>query len=111
LRFILNKKPRFFCDNCGYEVGADVKTCPYCGRHFASIRCPACDYSGPDKMFQNGCPMCGYSSTPSSKTGKAYKSREKKPRRPAESLPTWALILSVLALFVVIWLFSWLITR
>ncbi|MCL2176152.1 MAG: hydrogenase maturation nickel metallochaperone HypA, partial [Treponema sp.] len=33
----MKKKPRFFCDNCGYEVSSDVKLCPYCGRHFASI--------------------------------------------------------------------------
>jgi RNA polymerase subunit RPABC4/transcription elongation factor Spt4 len=107
----VKKKPRFFCDNCGYEVGADVKTCPYCGRYFASIRCPACDYSGPDKMFQNGCPMCGYSSAPPPQKAKSYKPREKKPRHKAEPLPTWAFILSILALFGIIWLLSWLIFR
>jgi len=104
----VKKKPRFFCDNCGYEVGGDVKVCPYCGRHFASIRCPACDYSGPDKMFQNGCPLCGYSSVPLS--GKNTP-REKRRGRTAEPLPTWALILSIIGLFVVILLLSWLVIR
>jgi len=104
----VKKKPRFFCDNCGYEVGGDVKICPYCGRHFASIRCPACDYSGPDKMFKNGCPLCGYSSVPLS--GKSTP-REKRHGRTAEPLPTWALILSIIGLFVVILLLSWLVIR
>jgi len=110
----LKKKPRFFCDNCGYEVGSDVKTCPYCGRYFASVRCPKCDYSGPDKMFLNGCPMCGYSATPKpEKTApKKPKKRAKKPRQyHAEPLPTWALIASIIALIVVIALLSYLITR
>jgi len=108
---VKKKKPRFFCDNCGYEVGSDVKTCPYCGRYFASIRCPNCDYSGPDRMFQNGCPMCGYSSSPPPKAGKAYNIRKKKHRHKEEHLPGWALILSFIGLFVVILLLSWLITR
>ena len=60
----MDKTPRFFCDNCGYEVGHEVKTCPYCGRHFASVRCPSCDFTGADKMFLNGCPLCGYSAAP-----------------------------------------------
>jgi len=105
----MKKKPRFFCDNCGYEVSSDVKACPYCGRFFSSIRCPACDYSGPDKMFQNGCPMCGYSAPPPQKTGN--KPRRKKNRRTAETLPSWALILSIIVFLVIIWLFSYLITR
>jgi len=105
----VSKKPRFFCDNCGYEVGGDVKICPYCGRHFASIRCPVCDYSGPDKMFQNGCPLCGYSAAPA-KASKAKKSRDKKLQQ-AEPMPVWALIFSIIGLLVIIWLLSWLITR
>jgi uncharacterized membrane protein YvbJ len=107
----VKKKPRFFCDNCGYEVGSEVKACPHCGRYFASVRCPACDYSGPDRMFQNGCPMCGYSAAPPPKANKAYKPREKKSRHTEEPLPTWALILSVIALFVVVLLLFNLIIR
>jgi predicted nucleic acid-binding Zn ribbon protein len=60
-------------------------------------------------MFQNGCPMCGYSAPPPQKAGN--KPHGKKPRRAAEPMPAWTLILSVIALFVVVWLFSYLITR
>jgi hypothetical protein len=105
----VKKKPRFFCDNCGYEVGSDVKACPHCGRYFAAIRCPVCDYSGPDKMFQNGCPMCGYSSAP---PPKVYTPRDKKHRHGgSEPLPGWALLLSILGLLFVVLLLAWLITR
>jgi len=106
---VKKKTPRFFCDNCGYEVGGDVKACPYCGRYFAAIRCPACDYSGPDRMFQNGCPMCGYSSAP---PPKEYSPRKKKQHHhEAEPMPGWMLLLSILGLLAVILLLSWLIFR
>jgi ssDNA-binding Zn-finger/Zn-ribbon topoisomerase 1 len=110
----LSKKPRFYCDNCGYEVGSDVKSCPYCGRFFASVRCPKCDYSGPDKMFLNGCPMCGYSAPPPSPSkGKNPKVKTVRPKthRDSEPLPAWALIASIVVLLAVIAFFSYLITR
>ena len=107
-----NKKPRFFCDNCSYEVDSDVRACPYCGRMFTSVRCPSCTYSGPDRMFQSGCPMCGYSAPPPPKTKTP---RMKPPRRknsqPAEPLPFWTYIAVGIALLAVITLFSWLITK
>jgi RNA polymerase subunit RPABC4/transcription elongation factor Spt4 len=107
----VKKKPRFFCDNCGYEVGSDVKSCPYCGRFFASVRCPACDYSGPDRMFQNGCPMCGYSDSPT--TGKHIKIKkprpEKKHTQPAPA--PLAYVFAVVILIAFIALFSWFITH
>ncbi|MCL2802262.1 MAG: zinc ribbon domain-containing protein [Treponema sp.] len=107
------QKPRFFCDNCSYEVGSEVKICPYCGRHFASIRCPACDYSGPDRMFQNGCPMCGYSapSAPRQPKQKKVKSHPKREAPPAEPLPFWTYVITFIFLFFVIALLSWFITR
>jgi len=76
----MKKKPRFFCDHCGQEVSSDVKSCPRCGRYFASVRCPACEYSGPDEMFGGGCPMCGYSAPVSPKVpaAKAKAPRAKK---------------------------------
>jgi len=107
----LNKKPRFFCDNCGYEVDHEVKACPYCGRNFASVRCPICDFSGPEKMFMNGCPLCGYSSDPAlKKEPKTVKKRKKKHLR-GESLPVWTYILLGIVLILFIWLLSWLITQ
>jgi len=111
----LSKKPRFYCDNCGYEVGSDVKSCPYCGRFFASVRCPKCDYSGPDKMFLNGCPMCGYSAPPPAPSKKSYvkavKTPRSKTRRGSEPLPAWAFIASIIAVLAIIAFLSYLITR
>ena len=85
----VGKKPRFFCDNCATEVGHNVKTCPRCGRYFASVRCPACDFVGDDDTFEKGCPVCGYSTSPAKTaepTGKADN------RRP---VPFWVLFISV----------------
>lgn len=52
--------PKFFCENCGKEVRRNAKTCPGCGRFFASVRCPSCGYFGGSSEFSNGCPRCGY---------------------------------------------------
>jgi predicted amidophosphoribosyltransferase len=87
----MGKKPRFFCDNCGEEVGRNDKTCPHCGRFFASIRCPKCGFSADDASFKKGCPACGYSVPPGSA---AYSQGEKV---PAGKLPLWVYILSVCA--------------
>jgi predicted RNA-binding Zn-ribbon protein involved in translation (DUF1610 family) len=92
----LKKKPRFFCDNCGVEVGRDAKSCPRCGRFFASIRCPACGFAGEERLFSGGCPACGYSSPP--KAGQTL--REKK--TPSGSLPAWVYIIAVSALIAVL---------
>ncbi|MCL2266055.1 MAG: hypothetical protein FWC22_08445 [Treponema sp.] len=105
----MKKKPRFYCDNCGYEVGSDVKTCPYCARYFASVRCPMCGFSGPDKMFLNGCAMCGYSAPKFNP-----KNTKMKPARfsgPNEPLPFWTYFIAVFILLAMIALFSYLITK
>jgi uncharacterized membrane protein YvbJ len=109
----LSKKPRFFCDYCGYEVGSEVKNCPYCGRTFASVRCPSCGYSGHDRMFQNGCPMCGYSAPPPPKQPKTKKIKPPKTKEHAktEPIPFWTYVAAFFALFVVIALLSYFITR
>ncbi|MDR2717230.1 MAG: zinc ribbon domain-containing protein [Treponema sp.] len=109
----MNKKPRFFCDNCGNEVGNEVKNCPYCGRFFASVRCPSCGHSGPDEMFQNGCPMCGYSTPPPPKPSKTPQKKPPKiKKRPvAEPIPFWTYAALFIALFAVIALLSYFITR
>jgi predicted RNA-binding Zn-ribbon protein involved in translation (DUF1610 family) len=61
--------PKFFCDNCGWEVASDEKTCPHCGRYFSSIRCPSCGFVGDEELFNNGCPKCGYSAAPGKAKG------------------------------------------
>ncbi|MDR2486232.1 MAG: zinc ribbon domain-containing protein [Treponema sp.] len=58
----MKEKPRFYCDNCGFEVAQDAIDCPECGKSFASVRCPVCGFSGEVEIFDNGCPGCGYSS-------------------------------------------------
>jgi len=107
----LKEKPRFFCDNCGEEVGDNSKTCPYCGRFFASVRCPACGFSGEDSLFVNGCPSCGYSASPASKTAKTKRHRVKKKPHPADPLPFSVYIILTVALLVIITILSHLITR
>jgi hypothetical protein len=92
----LNKKPRFFCDNCGVEVEQNTRACPQCGRFFASIRCPSCGYTGDEKAFSDGCPACGYSTPPP-----VYQPLPDKKIPagvyPAGPLPLWVYILAVCA--------------
>jgi ssDNA-binding Zn-finger/Zn-ribbon topoisomerase 1 len=100
-----NKSPRFFCDNCGREVGHQVKACPYCGRFFASVRCPACDFTGAEKLFLNGCPLCGYSAVPVNPV-KIKKPRAKKPPRKTEPVPILTYIIAGLVLLILVALLS-----
>jgi len=54
------KNKRFYCEYCGNEVGADAKSCPFCGRIFSAVRCPVCSYQSTERQFRGGCPRCGY---------------------------------------------------
>jgi uncharacterized membrane protein YvbJ len=107
------KKPRFFCDNCGAEVAQAAKSCPKCGRFFASVRCPKCGYTGRDDDFAHGCPNCGYSAPIGEPSGSPSKpsGNSKKPWRwergqkaPADTgpLPFWMYLLAVLILICVL---------
>ena len=93
------KKPRFFCESCNAEVPRDEKNCPGCGRHFASVRCPACDFVGEESIFKGGCPACAYSAVASS--GNAVASSGNAGRRggkkAVEPLPAWVYILTAAA--------------
>ena len=94
--------PRFFCDNCGAEVGRNLRKCPRCGRFFGSVRCPSCGFTGEEGLFKNGCPSCGYSSPGG--VGAGIGRRE---RRAAGPLPLWVYLVSILALLcVIVLLFS-----
>ena len=104
-------KPRFFCDNCGYEASDTDKSCLKCGRLFVSVRCPVCGYSGPDKIFQNGCPLCGYSAPPVPKAAKERKPKKKKDRVPNEPLPLWAYFVAIAAFFAALFFFYQLLSR
>ena len=85
------KSPRFFCESCGAEVPRNAKTCPQCGRYFASVLCPSCGFSGEESLFKGGCPVCGYS------TGKGRGDLPGFPegKKPAGPLPLWVYILTV----------------
>ncbi|MDR0878119.1 MAG: hypothetical protein LBN21_08710 [Treponema sp.] len=98
------KAPRFFCENCGIEVSKDTKKCPRCGRFFASVRCPACGFTGAEGLFGDGCPVCGYSAPQSSEKGRVERVKEN--QVAAGALPAWVYVLSLLALIgvaVVLW--------
>jgi uncharacterized membrane protein YvbJ len=106
----VKKKPRFFCDNCGAEVGRDEKACPRCGRFFASVRCPACGFAGEEKLFASGCPACGYSAPGGGITpDNAETLREKKV--PSGPLPLWVYIFSVAALLLVLVILFFVVMR
>lgn len=56
----MEKRAKFFCENCGAEVPPNAKMCRHCGRFFTSVRCPVCGATGTNSQFKNGCPVCGY---------------------------------------------------
>lgn len=56
----MEKKAKFFCENCGAEVPSNAKMCRHCGRFFSSVRCPVCGATGTNSQFASGCPVCGY---------------------------------------------------
>ena len=64
-----SKEAKFFCESCGSEVPRNSKTCPTCGKFFASVRCPQCGRIGNNEDFKNGCPTCGYAVNPESLYG------------------------------------------
>lgn len=95
----MTKHPKFFCEHCKKEVRRDAMICPHCGRFFASVRCPACEFTGTHKEFKNGCPACGYafnSDDPEAHAG-AHKTvhgvhktaKTKKKRTDEDPLPLW----------------------
>jgi uncharacterized membrane protein YvbJ len=93
--------PLFYCDNCGSEVLQDEPFCPKCGRKFASVRCPACGFSGEEKLFDNGCPQCGYQVLPGKGGHKNWLSGRHGRKKAAYTsttegaLPVWVYFLTV----------------
>jgi predicted RNA-binding Zn-ribbon protein involved in translation (DUF1610 family) len=93
----MSGSPRFFCENCGAEVPRDAKNCPQCGRFFASVRCPACDFVGEEYLFTGGCPACGYSSVRGRPSGPSSPAAPPPKREAAGALPRWVYVLTILA--------------
>ena len=103
--------PKFFCENCGQEVKRNTKVCPHCGRFFASVRCPSCNYMGHTDEFVNGCPSCGFAiSSDSNKNTKKYHRNKLKEYRTKyksnrydDPLPWWvySLVIGSLGLLII----------
>lgn len=66
------KRAKFFCEFCGKEVHQNDKVCQYCGKFFASVRCPKCGKVGKTEEFTHGCPACGYAVSQGSKKKSSY---------------------------------------
>ena len=92
------KKPRYYCENCGEEVGRNSKICPHCARFFTSVKCPKCGYGGEVAEFDSGCPVCGYAeritSAPSAQS-------EPKVYPQPSPLPIWVYVAVLLVLALV----------
>ena len=69
------KRAKFFCEFCGKEVHQNDKVCQYCGKFFASVRCPKCGKVGRTEEFTHGCPACGYAVAPGGRKKGAYGAR------------------------------------
>lgn len=110
------KKAKFFCEFCGKEVHQNDKVCQYCGKFFASVRCPRCGKVGRTDEFTHGCPACGYAVRPAGKRKGSYGARgflglgssskspfdklrdHNSPKNYDGSLPIWMYILVVAVL-------------
>jgi uncharacterized membrane protein YvbJ len=99
-------KAKFYCDNCGAEVGRDDEQCPSCGRYFSSVRCPRCGYSGQGDEFKRGCPVCGYSAP--KETVSETKENETEGKESVHT-PAWLYLLTgVLVLIITVLLLDFL---
>jgi uncharacterized membrane protein YvbJ len=91
---------RFFCDNCGEEVTRNASRCSRCGRYFASVRCPQCGFTGEEKRFAQGCPVCGYCEA-GREPDRLTQTPSKHSFTKLENLPRWVYIVSAAGLFII----------
>ncbi len=89
---------QFFCEGCGKPVPRDVDVCPFCGKTFKAVRCPACGFSGDAKLFSDGCPSCGYLADRKPPPERS----DQKPSKRKRGLPPWAFTLITLFLAAVL---------
>ena len=97
--------PKFFCENCGKEVKRNASICPHCGRFFASVKCPACNYIGEESQFRDGCPRCGFAVHKHNRKEEfmqAKKKYSKSSRRYDEGLPWWVYVLALATFLIVV---------
>lgn len=106
---VIMETPKFFCENCGGEVKRNAHFCPHCGRIFASVRCPACNYFGTASQFAKGCPKCGYAFHPAKNKKDVAEPSQKKREYKAydDALPKWvyALVFGIVLVVVIAILF------
>jgi rubrerythrin len=96
----MSKKPSFFCERCGTKVAQNEKACPHCGRYFASVKCPSCNFTGESKDFTQGCPRCGYALPK-----ETYSKQNTKGKNTIhDSLPFWVYLVALLLLVLVLYL-------
>lgn len=104
------REAKFFCEFCGDEVPRNARTCPKCGKFFASVRCPKCGKTGSTDEFKKGCPACGYavhsgigrgsgginySSSDNGFFGRLFGSNSRKNHGADAPLPVWIYIVCV----------------
>ncbi|MBR5402244.1 MAG: zinc ribbon domain-containing protein [Treponema sp.] len=87
-----SKKAKFFCEFCGNEVKQNDKVCQYCGKFFASVRCPNCGKTGRTEEFTHGCPACGYAVHGSHYGTKRKLGLSSRNKNYDGSLPAWIYI-------------------
>ena len=104
-----SKRAKFFCEFCGKEVHQNDKVCQYCGKFFASVRCPKCGKVGRTEEFTHGCPACGYAVTPSNRKKSSFGTRNllglrssSTPKSYDGSLPIWIYILVIAILIALV---------
>ena len=95
--------PKFFCENCGKEVKRNATMCVHCGRFFASVKCPACNYTGEESAFRNGCPRCGYAVHRHNRK-KEFMQETKTAKSPLydEGLPWWVYVVVFVVFLIVV---------
>jgi predicted RNA-binding Zn-ribbon protein involved in translation (DUF1610 family) len=96
----MSGRPRFFCEHCGAEVPRNARRCASCGRHFSSVLCPKCGFSGAESQFAAGCPVCGYSAPRADCVSPDGSGNGESP--PAGALPFWVYALTVLGVLSVV---------
>ena len=59
------------------------------------MRCPACDFTGEDSLFNEGCPVCGYSvERETFDLNDVHWEDHSDPKEASGNLPVWAYILT-----------------
>jgi uncharacterized membrane protein YvbJ len=94
----------FFCQDCGTRVPRDAERCPSCGAAFSSVKCPKCGYSGPHRLFANGCPSCGY--LKKEKTDYPVREPVKKKSSAFRYILPFSLGLLLIVLVLIVWRFG-----